>query len=67
MLILNKRLLKQLNTIRSILFKKTIVQLILLIVVILKIISLQKRFILKIEILSSNLFVKNLIDNLIIN
>jgi len=67
LLILNKKLIKQLNIIRSIFFKKTIAQLILLIIVILKIISLQKKFVLKIKILNSNLFVKNLINNLIIN
>ncbi len=67
MLILNKRLLEQLNTIRSILFNKIIAQSILLIATILKVILLQKKSILEIEILSSNLFVRNLIVNLIIN
>ncbi len=38
-----------------------------LIAIILKIISLQKYLVLKIKILSSNLFVSSLIDNLIIN
>jgi len=37
------------------------------IIIILKIISLQKKFVLKTKILSSNLFVKSLIDNLVIN
>ena len=67
MLILNKGLLKQLKVIASIFLKKTIAQLILLTIIILKIISLQKRFVLKIKISSSSLFVNNLIDNLIIN
>ncbi len=67
LLILNKKSIKQLNTIRSILFKKTIVQLILLIATILKVTLLQKKSILKIEISSSSLFARNLIDNLIIN
>ncbi len=65
--ILNKKLLEQLNTIRSIFLNKTITQLILLIAIILKITLLQKRFVLEIKILSSNLFIRNLIVNLIIN
>ncbi len=67
MLILNKELIEQLNIIRNILFKKTIAQLILLIIAILKVISLQKESILKTKILSLNLFAKSLINNLIIN
>jgi len=65
--ILNKDLLEQLKVIASILFKKIITQLILLTTTILKIISLQKKFVFKIEISSSNLFVSNLIDNLVID
>jgi len=67
LLILNKKLLKQLNILRNIFSKKTIAQSILLIVTILRIIFLQKKIILKIKILSLNLSIKNLIDNLIIN
>jgi len=67
LLILNKELIEQLNIIRNILFKKTIAQLILLIIAILKVISLQKESILKTKILSLNLFAKSLINNLIIN
>ncbi len=67
MLILNKELLEQLDTIQDIFFKKKTVQLILLIAIILKIIFLQKEFILKTKILSSSLFASSLIDNLIIN
>ncbi len=67
LLILNKKSIKQLNIIRSILFKKAIAQSILLVVTILKVIFLQKKSILKIEIFSSNLFARSLIDNLIIN
>jgi len=61
--ILNKKLLKQLRAIRSILFKKTIAQLILLTTIILKVISLQKEFVLKTKIFNSNLFARSLIDN----
>ena len=67
MSILNKKLIEQLNTIRSIFFKKIIAQLILLIVAILRVISLQKEFILKIKILNLNLFARSLIANLVIN
>jgi len=67
LLILNKELLEQLNIIRSILLNKTIAQLLLLTTTILRIIFLQKKSILKIKILNSNLFVKSLIANLVIN
>ncbi len=67
MLILNKELLEQLNTIKSIFLNKTIAQLILLIITILKVIFLQKRFVLETKILSLSLFIKNLIVNLVIN
>ncbi len=67
LLILNKNLFKQSNTIISILRKKTIAQSILFITTILKITFLRKEFILEIEISSSNLFANNLIDNLEIN
>jgi len=66
-IILNKELIEQLNTIKGILFKKITTQLILLTTTILKVIFLQKKSILKIEIFSLNLFAKSLIDNLIIN
>ncbi len=65
--ILNKKSVEQSNTIKSILFKKTIAQSILPAVAILRVISLRKRSVLKIEISSSSLFARNLIDNLIIN
>jgi len=67
LLILNKELLERLDAIKSILFKKIIAQSILLTTTILRVTSLQKEFILKIEISSSSLFARNLIDNLIIN
>jgi len=67
LLILNKELLEQLNTIKSIFLNKTIAQLILLIITILKVIFLQKRFVLETKILSLSLFIKNLIVNLVIN
>jgi len=60
-------LLEQLNTIKSILFKKIIAQLILLIATILRVISLQKKFVLKTKILSLSLFIRSLTNNLIIN
>jgi len=65
--ILNRDLLKQLEVIASIFFKKTIAQLILLTTTILKITFLRKKFVFEIEISSSNLFVSSLIDNLVIN
>jgi len=65
--ILNKRLLEQLDTIRSILLNKIIAQLILLAATVLKVTLLRKKFVLEIEILSSSLFVRSLIANLIIN
>ncbi len=67
MSILNKRLLEQLDTIRSILLNKIIAQLILLAATVLKVTLLRKKFVLEIEILSSSLFVRSLIANLIIN
>ncbi len=67
MLILNKKLTRQLNTTKTILFKKTIAQLVLSTITILKVILLQKEFVLKTKIFSSNLFAKSLINNLIIN
>ncbi len=63
---LNKKLIERLNTIKSILFKEIIAQLISLIATILRVISLRKRFILKTKILSLNLFARSLINNLII-
>lgn len=60
-------MLKQLEIIKTILLKKGITQLILLIATILRVIFLQKEFVLKTKIFNSNLFVKSLIDNLIIN
>jgi len=65
--ILNKRLLEQLDTIKNILFNKTIAQSILSIATILKVTLLQKKSVLEIKISSSNLSVRNLIVNLIIN
>jgi len=65
--ILNKELLEQLDIIRNILLNKTIAQLILSIAIILKVTLLQKKIVLETKILSSNLFIKNLIINLIIN
>ncbi len=67
MLILNKKLLEQSNTIKNIFFNKIIVQLILLTTTILKIILLQKKFVLETKISNSNLFIRSLIVNLIIN
>ncbi len=65
--ILNKRLLEQLDTIRSILFNKTTAQPILSTAAILRVIFLRKKSVLEIEILNSNLSVRNLIADLIIN
>ncbi len=65
--ILNKRSIEQSDTIKNILFKKTIVQPVLPTATILKVTSLRKKSVLKTEISSSNLFARNLIDNLIIN
>ncbi len=65
--ILNKRSIERSNTIKSILFKKTIAQSILSAATILRVIFLQKKSILKTKILSSSLFARSLIDNLIIN
>ncbi len=67
MSILNKESTKQLDTIKSILFKKKIAQSILSIATILRVTSLRKEFVLKIEISSSILFARSLINNLIIN
>ncbi len=64
---LNKKLTKQLNAIRNILFKKAIAQLVLLIATILKVTFLQKEFVLKTKIFNLNLFARNLINNLINN
>jgi len=65
--ILNRDLLERLEIIANILFKKTIAQLILLTTIILKVTSLRKRFVFETKISNSNLFVSNLIDNLVIN
>ncbi len=65
--ILNKRLLEQLDAIRSILLNKAIAQLVLLTAIILKVTLLQKKSVLEIEISNSNLSVRNLIADLIIN
>jgi hypothetical protein len=64
---LNKESLERLDAIRSIFFKKIIAQSTLLIATILRVISLRNKFVLKIEISSSSLFAKSLIDNLVIN
>ncbi len=64
---LNKELLEQSDTIRNILLNKTTAQLILPTTTILKIILLQKKSVLKIEISNSSLSVRNLIADLIIN
>ncbi len=65
--VLNKRLLEQSDTIKNILFNKITAQSILSAAVILRVILLQKRSVLKTEISNSNLFVRNLIADLIIN
>lgn len=67
MSILNKELLRQSRVIRSILLKKTIAQLILLTTTILRVMSLQKEFVLKKEIFNSSLYARSLIDNIVIN
>ena len=65
--VLNKRLLEQSNAIKSIFFNKTIVQSISPTATILKVIFLQKKSILETEISSSNLSIRSLIADLIIN
>ena len=47
--------------------KKAIAQFALLIIAILKVTSLRKKFVLEIEMSSSSLFANSLIDNLVIN
>jgi len=64
---LNRDLLEQLEIIANILLKKTIAQLILSTTTILRVTSLQKKFVFETKISSSSLFASNLIDNLVIN
>jgi len=65
--ILNKKLLEQSDTIKSIFLNKIIAQSILSTATILKVIFLQKKSVLETEISSSSLSVRNLIADLIIN
>ncbi len=65
--VLNKKLLEQSDAIKSILFNKIIAQSVLPAAAILRVTLLQKKSVLKTEISSSSLSVRNLIADLIIN